>query len=141
MSFQIKIDTNETNPEMLDKLLKEKLVDFVAMDIKTSFEKYEKLVNSSINLEDIKKSIALVSKFPEYEFRITLFPEILKEDLIKIAEYLKANNANKAFFIQQFRAENCLNEEAEKAIPYQKKDIEDMLDLIKDYFVKIRFRN
>lgn len=141
LGFQVKIDTNGTNPEMLDKLLREKLVDVIAMDIKTSFEKYEKLVNTSINLEDIKKSIAIVSKFPQYEFRTTLFPEIKKEDLIEIAEYLKSAEANKAFFIHQFRNDTCLDKDFESMSPYSKEELKNFLNLIKGYFVKSGIRN
>ena len=74
----MKIDPNGSNPEILKKLLKEKLVDFAAMDIKTSFENYEELTGVKANLEEIKKSIEIIKNFPEYEFRTTLFPKIKK---------------------------------------------------------------
>jgi pyruvate formate lyase activating enzyme len=125
---------------MLKELLDKKLVDFVAMDIKTSFENYKKIAGFD-DIEKIKKSISLVSGFPEYEFRITLFPEIKKEDLIKISSYLKENNANKSFVLQQFRNWSCIDKNAEEIKPYTKQEIENFLGLIRQYFKKSGVRN
>ncbi|MEM4230428.1 MAG: anaerobic ribonucleoside-triphosphate reductase activating protein, partial [Candidatus Pacearchaeota archaeon] len=85
LGFKVKIDTNGSYPEILQQLLDKKLVDCVAMDIKTCFEKYKEITNTEVDIEKIKKSILIVAKFPEYEFRITMFPEIKYEDLIKLA--------------------------------------------------------
>lgn len=141
LGFKIKLDTNGTNPEMLKELLDKKLVDYVAMDIKTCFGKYKEIVNADVDLEKIKKSISVVSKFPNYEFRTTLFPKISKGDLIEIAKYLKENKANRAFFIHQFRHENCIDEKAEKMKPYSKEEIGNFSEIIKPYFIKAEIRN
>lgn len=141
LGLKVKIDTNGSCPEILQELLDKKLVDFAAMDIKTCFEKYKELTNAEIDIEKIKKSIELATKFPDYEFRITMFPDIKKEDLIKIAEYLKEKKANKAFFIQQFRPDECLDEKAEKTKPYNKAELEGFLEDIKGYFEKCKLRN
>ncbi|MEM4230427.1 MAG: hypothetical protein QXF25_00935, partial [Candidatus Pacearchaeota archaeon] len=63
------------------------------------------------------------------------------EDLIKLAEYLKENGANKAFFIQQFRPDECLDEKAEKIKPYKKEELENFLEKIRGYFEKCGLRN
>jgi len=141
LGFKLKIETNGAYPGMLKVLLDKKLVDFVSMDIKTSFENYKEITNFDIDIEKIKKAILLISNFPDYEFRITLYPEIKKEDLIKIAEYLKNAGANKAFFIQQFRAENCIDEDAEKFKPYSTHELDGFLEDIKPYFKKAGLRN
>lgn len=142
LGYKIKLETNGSFPEMLRKLINEKLVDFVAMDIKTSFGDYEKIVNSKIDVAKIKQSIGLIvnSKI-DYEFRITMFPEISKENLIELASYLKENKADKALFIQQFRAENCLDKNAENIKPYAKEELEAFLELIKKDFEKAGLRN
>lgn len=140
LGFKVKIDTNGSNPEMLKILLDEKLVDFVAMDIKTSFEKYKEIAGFD-GIEKIKKSIFIVKNFPDYEFRITVFPGINKEDLVEIAGYLKEKNAGKAFFIQQFRNDECLDKSFEKIKPYKKEKLEEFLSLIKNNFEKAGIRN
>jgi pyruvate formate lyase activating enzyme len=143
IGFKVKIDTNGSYPGMLQELLDKRLVDFIAMDIKTCFEKYKSVVNTNteVDLEKIKKSIEIVTKFPDYEFRTTLFPEITKQDLLEVARYLKEKNANRAFFIQQFRPDECLDEEAEKIKPYTKAELECFGEDIKGYFEKFGIRN
>ena len=140
LGFKVKIDTNGSNPKLLKELFEKNLADCVAMDIKTSFGNYKK-ISGFDDIEKIKKSIFLVTKFPEYEFRITMFPEIKKEDLLEISEYLKKNNANKAFFLQQFRNWDCIDKSAEEIKPYKKEEIENFLNLVRNYFDKSGVRN
>ena len=77
LGFKVKLDTNGSNPDILKELLQKNLVDFVAMDIKTSFENYKEITGSKIALGKIKESILIVSKFPDYEFRTTIAPRIV----------------------------------------------------------------
>lgn len=141
LGFKVKIDTNGTNPEMLQELLDKKLVEYAAMDVKTSFGKYNEITKTKVEMDKIKKSIEIVKKFPEYEFRTTVFPDVAKEDILEIAKYLKEHGANKKFFIHQFRNETCLDAEAEKAKPYSKEQIGEFLEEIKGYFEKCEARN
>ena len=58
----VKLDTNGTNFDVLDHLIKEKLVDYVAMDIKAPIEDYEKITLVKNNIENINNSIDLLLK-------------------------------------------------------------------------------
>lgn len=92
MGYLVKLDTNGTRPDVLDGLLSEGLVDYVAMDIKNSKEKY--LASSGVSqniLPDIEKSIALLreERVP-YEFRTTLvYGMQTEEDMKEIGAWLK----------------------------------------------------
>lgn len=101
MGFLVKLDTNGSNPEMLEKIIKENLIDYVAMDIKAPFENYEKIVKISIVSDKLKKSVSLVinSGLP-HEFRTTVAKSLTSfDDLRKIAESIKgADN----YFLQKF---------------------------------------
>jgi pyruvate formate lyase activating enzyme len=141
IGFKIKLDTNGSNPERLKEFLDNGLVEYLAMDIKTSFEKYKELINFDWDIEKIKKSIFLVSQFPEYEFRITLSPVVKKEDLLSIVKYLKENRINKSFFLHQFKPDSCINGEFEKMTPYKDSQILEFHELIKDFFEKCGVRN
>jgi pyruvate formate lyase activating enzyme len=142
LGYKVKVDTNGTNPEMLEKLLKNKLADYIAMDIKAPFRKYEQVVKARVKIENLKKSIDIIKRFPEYEFRITIVPGLInKDDLIEIAEYLKKNKANKAFYLQGFRNKICLNKKFEKIKPYSKQDMQKFYEAIKGYFKKCEIRN
>jgi pyruvate formate lyase activating enzyme len=101
MGFAVKIDTNGSQPQVIKELLAEKLLDYIAMDIKAPLEKYEEIVNVPVNPESIKESIKLVikSKIP-YEFRTTVVQSQLDEkDILHIAKLISgAQN----FVLQKF---------------------------------------
>lgn len=100
LDLKVKLDTNGTNPNLLKNLIDEKLIDFVAMDIKTIPEKYESLIGKKTDLENIKNSIyILMNSNINYEFRTTFSPDISVEDIVKIAEMIKGA---KSFVIQKY---------------------------------------
>ncbi len=74
--YSIKIDTNGSYPDKLQSIITAELVDYVAMDIKSSFYNYNLLTGSKVNIDSIKNSIKLISNFKDYEFRTTIIPEI-----------------------------------------------------------------
>ena len=57
MGLSVKLDTNGTNPEMLEDLIKKDLVDYIAMDIKAPLESYDKIANVNVNKENIQRSV------------------------------------------------------------------------------------
>ena len=73
MGFAVKLDTNGSQPQVVAELLHEKLLDFIAMDIKAPVEKYKNAVKSSVSREKIRECIDIIlqSKIP-YEFRTTV---------------------------------------------------------------------
>ena len=74
MGFMIKLDTNGSFPERLQKLINDKLIDYIAMDIKSDKEHYIELTDplNNFNINDIEKSIKIISSFKDYEFRTTV---------------------------------------------------------------------
>lgn len=100
MGFQLKLDTNGTNPEMLSALLMEGVLDYVAMDIKNSPEKYS-LTCGGEYLAQVKKSAALLMESgTDYEFRTTVTKQLhTPEDIEAIGKWLAGA---KRYYIQQF---------------------------------------
>lgn len=73
MWLLVKLDSNGRDPEILKKLIKEKLVDYIAMDIKNPIRKYNKIVNIKFDSAPYKKSIKLImNSWIDYEFRTTV---------------------------------------------------------------------
>ena len=108
MGYLVKLDTNGTNPEMVKYLVENKLIDYIAMDIKNDIDKYTPIIGLQTNERNIKKSIEyIMSCGIDYEFRTTLINEYhTLDDMIKIGKLIK--NANK-YFLQKFvDNENCL---------------------------------
>jgi len=101
LGFLVKLDTNGTNPKMLEQLLDKKLLNYIAMDIKAPLEKYQKVVCRLVNVNQIKKSIRLIIKSQiDYEFRTTVVAgQLTKADLIKIGEVIQGA---KNYVLQRF---------------------------------------
>ena len=102
LGYQTKLDTNGTNPEFLSKLINDGLVDYVAMDIKTSFENYPKITDTkNPNTEKVKQSLDfLINSKTDFELRTTLVAEYhSEEDFIKIS---KAVAGTKRYYLQKY---------------------------------------
>ena len=100
--YSVKLDTNGMHPEMLEMILNEKLVDYVAMDIKNSEEKYPLTCGvQKVDMTKIFKSIdLLMNSGVDYEFRTTVVDELHDEsDFPKIGEMIKGA---KRYFLQRF---------------------------------------
>lgn len=103
--FNIKLDTNGSNPLMLKKLINKNLVDYVAMDIKTVPEKtkYMKITNSKDPeiVEKVKNSIRILRKSKiEYQLRTTIHPDFHSKPVI---EMLKGEFSDENYVLQEFR--------------------------------------
>jgi pyruvate formate lyase activating enzyme len=113
----VKLDTNGTNPVMLKKLIDEKLVDYVAMDVKNSENKYEETTRSKNSMDNIKKSIKMIidagnKGLIDYEFRATVLPRLHDAESIKgIGELV---NGAKIFYLQKFKTEQSLVDDSFK---------------------------
>lgn len=103
LGYKVKLDTNGYSPDKLKPLIDENLIDFVAMDIKNSLEKYP--LTGGIEDFDptrIQKTVQmLINGKINYEFRTTAVKEFhTSDDFMKIAELIKGA---KAYFIQNFK--------------------------------------
>jgi pyruvate formate lyase activating enzyme len=101
LGFHTKLDTNGTKPDIMVELINSKLVDFIAMDIKHDFAKYDFACGVQARIEDIIRSIDLIKTCGvDYEFRTTIVPGIHSgNDIISIAKNI---GGAKKFVIQEF---------------------------------------
>ena len=100
--YKVKLDTNGSRPEVLKRIIDNDLVDYVAMDIKNIFEDYDVTAGTTVNIEDIKKSIHILKNSNiDYEFRTTVVRELHSfEKIEKILEYIGSESK---YFIQNYR--------------------------------------
>ncbi len=112
---------------MIETLLKENLVDAIAMDVKAPLEEisYARLTGVPVDLKAIKKSIDLIRKSPvEKIFRITVVPEMLtEEDIYRVAEDLYPIDK---LLLQQFSPENTLDPQLKQETPWPQEKIEEV---------------
>ena len=102
LGYAIKLDTNGAFPARLKALCEEGLIDFVAMDIKNSPEKYEKTAGVKVNMDAISESVdfLLHGNIP-YEFRTTVVKELHSgNDFVQIGRWIRGANR---YFLQTFR--------------------------------------
>jgi pyruvate formate lyase activating enzyme len=102
MGYKVKLDTNGYDPIQLDHLFKEGLVDYVAMDIKNSLDKYAKTAGcAELDLTRIKLSVDLIRDSGlDYEFRTTVVRELhTMEDMYEIACWLQGSMA---YYLQSY---------------------------------------
>ncbi|KKQ51773.1 MAG: hypothetical protein US70_C0013G0024 [Parcubacteria group bacterium GW2011_GWD2_38_11] len=113
MGFKVKLDSNGTRPDVLRKIIKEKLVDFIAMDIKSSPENYSKSVGLIVDIQRIKLSVKMIMNSGiAYEFRTTVVPGIHQEkDFEKIAKWIKGA---KAYYLQEYREMRTIDSNMKK---------------------------
>ena len=113
LGYSVKLDTNASRPDVLEKLIRENLIDYVAVDIKAPPQFYSNVCGSEIDISKIEKSIKLLNKFSDYEFRTTIVPFyeddknirfLNTDDIIETAGWIKNLTAYEShkYFIQKF---------------------------------------
>jgi pyruvate formate lyase activating enzyme len=140
LGFLVKLDTNGTRPEILEKVIKEKRIDYVAMDFKAPIDDYQKVVNVKFDWEKIKKSVKVIKEGGiDYEFRTTVLPKLIgKEDIAKMAKYLQG--ASK-WYLQKFKSEVDLVNMDYKDLPsYTDKEMDELVGVAKKYFKNVSWR-
>ncbi|MCA9405010.1 MAG: anaerobic ribonucleoside-triphosphate reductase activating protein [Candidatus Omnitrophica bacterium] len=102
MGYLLKLDTNGSRPHIIRAVIQQKLVDYIAMDVKTSFEKYQKAIGINFPVELIQESIELIKDSSiTHEFRTTVVQPFCKyADVCKISSILKGE---KTYRLQPFR--------------------------------------
>jgi len=133
LGYLVKLDTNGSNPKMLKKLIKTKLIDYVAMDMKLPKERYPEIFGKRVKIEDIEESIKILKEGKvDYEFRTTVVPTVLnKEDILKIAKWIRGA---KRYYLQNFRPEKTIDPEFEKIKPYPQEYLLEIQKAISPFF-------
>ncbi len=101
LGLKVKLDTNGTRPEILERLLKKNILDYVALDIKAVPERYEAVAGCPVSASKLTKSIELLRcQAPDFEFRLTLVPGLHRlEDMAPYGRFLKKG----PLYLQNFR--------------------------------------
>lgn len=101
IGLKVKLDTNGSNPKVLKELVNNKLIDYVAMDIKHSLDRYETIAKCKVNEKALKESIKILKNGDvDYEFRTTIIKNYHTIDDIKsIYKLVKGSK----YYIQNFR--------------------------------------
>lgn len=140
LGFLVKLDTNGTNFAMLKSLVVAKQVDYVAMDIKQTLEKYSLVTPiTSELLVQVKQSLEyLLSKQVPYEFRTTVLPKFFsREDFKAIGELIKGADH---YYLQQFRPQLTLDPTLKDAISFGPEELKEFQTLLNTYVAHCEIR-
>ncbi len=151
LGFLVKLDTNGTNPEITKKLIANRLIDYIAMDIKTSPKKYLKCAKNKLLLDNVLQTIDIIKSirihscsidsypFVLYEFRTTVVPGLVEEsDFDDIGKLLQGA---KNYSLQQFRNEKTLTKSWGRIKPYSPNDLEKFAAIMKKYVKNVTIKN
>ncbi|MCG2695793.1 radical SAM protein [Candidatus Parcubacteria bacterium] len=161
LGYLVKLDTNGTNPEMLNYLINpapflkprckrtghskrcgvaKKLIDYIAMDIKGSQVKYKKITGSAVSFNKIKKSVKIIieSGLP-HEFRTTIIPGLTTQaDMREIGKIIKG--ADK-WFLQKIKTDiDLIDNKLKKIKPTSNKELEEMQKIGSLYIKQCKIR-
>jgi pyruvate formate lyase activating enzyme len=145
LEFLVKLDTNGSNPVMLKELIDQKLIDYVAMDIKTSKKsegfKYENVFIEGIKMQDIERSVDILKQGKvNFEFRTTVVNTIhKKQDFLDIAKWIGGKNIK--YYLQNFRAEKTIDSKFENIKPYSRDFYIEVIKEISPYFEICQLRD
>lgn len=111
MGFLVKLDSNGTNPDIIEKAAKDKLVDYLAMDVKAPLEKYSFVAGVKVNIENIRRSIRVIMNSGlEYQFRTTVVKQFLSvDDLRQICLLIRGASQ---YVLQRFKHSGKLVDES-----------------------------
>ncbi len=139
LGFDVKLDTDGYFPDRLSSILDKGIVDYVAMDIKTSPEKYSYACGRKVDFSRIKSSIELImDRAKEYEFRTTAVPKIVElNDFLKIAELIEGAEL---YAIHEFRPIETINKEFTKIKPYPHEFLEEAKRIVSPFVRKVEIR-
>jgi pyruvate formate lyase activating enzyme len=139
LNISVKIDTNGSRPRMLRKLMDERLVDYVAMDVKAPLRRYPEVVRFKVDIDDVRRSIKLLRRGSiDHEFRTTVVPGLLDgDDLEEIAHVL---SGSKRYVLQQFKPGRTLCQEYAEVEPYGEVELRAFREKVAPYFGECKLR-
>ncbi len=137
--FLVKLDSNGYEPLVLEKLIQENIIDYIAMDIKNSPEKYAETAGlKKIDISRIIKSVEIIKNSGiDYEFRTTVMKEFHnKEDIIKINDWL---GNSKKYVLQNY---NPKEGQVEDKIftPFSQEELEEFKEIFSENIQRVEIR-
>lgn len=136
LGFLVKLDTNGTNPDIIKQALKKNVVDYIAMDIKATPEKYNDITDTDVHYENIQKSKKLIqSSSIEYEFRTTVIKGFHTPKMLE--SIFKSCQNCKKYTIQNYRNGKTLNPVWRQYNGFSAEELEDMKKTAQKYISNV----
>ncbi len=140
LGYKIKLDTNGTNPDMLKELLTAKVLDYVAMDIKSSPRGYNQVTGIDTDMNKLSRSVnMLIGSEVPHEFRSTIVPGLHSRD--DIEEMGKMVSGAQKWFLQKFKSDmDLVNSEFETMPGFSDVELGEMKKIAERFVAECRVR-
>ena len=136
--FSVKLDTNGRYPKVIKDLLEKKLIDYIAMDIKNPFSKYEAITDVKENINTYIESIKIIMNSSiDYEFRTTVIKWVHSDE--DIEDIVKNISWAKKYYLQNFSSGNTLKKDFDWK-SFNSKDLEKFKKIAEKYVEKVGIR-
>jgi len=139
MGYLIKLDSNGSHPEAVEKAIKLKIADYLAMDVKAPLKKYREVTHSKVDISKIKNSIELIMNSGlDYELRTTIAKsQLCKEDIIEIGKLIKGA---KLYVLQKFIPSKSLDPKFLNETTYSDEEFKYLKSALESYVVNCLVR-
>ena len=138
--LKVKLDTNGCKPKLINQLIDNQLLDYIAMDVKSSFANSQEIIGKDGFESVIRDSIDLIKNSNiNYEFRTTVVPTLHdKKEIKKIAKLVEGA---KYHYLQNFKAKNTLDSKLMDAQGFPPAKLKEFKEILLDYVEKVYIRN
>lgn len=137
LGYSVKLDTNGSFPEKLKSLVNKKLADYVAMDIKNSYEKYALTAGTPVDIDAVSESVEfLLSGAVEYEFRTTIVKGF--HTVENVADIASRIRGAKRYFLQSFKDSGDIIDEGCEGV--SREALAEMLAAVQKYVPSCELR-
>ncbi len=132
MGFLVKVDTNGSRPETIERIIDGKLADYIAMDAKGPLDRYGDITNSKVDTGKIRKSLELIKNSGQsHEFRTTVVKSQLSDDdIMAIGRYVDGASS---FVLQEFVPSKTLDPSFMNELSHTPKKFSELKEVVKDY--------
>lgn len=128
MGYLVKLDTNGYYPDSLERMLEDRLLDFVSMDIKSSVRKYRQACGVHVDWWQVERAVSLLNRSPvDHEFRTTMVRGLV--DIGDIPEMALVLGNTAPWVLQSFRPQSTLDPDYAQVLPYNEDEMAQMLRL------------
>lgn len=133
MDLAICLRTNGSNPDVVQKLTKDMLIDKISVDFKTSFERYVEVADTFVKVEDVIKTFELIQKETvEIEYRTVLCPDFIGyKEIAKMGTFLE--NKRGKWILSEFSGRDVLNGSKLSGNFYDEESLNKLLDFAFEY--------
>ena len=138
--FKVKLDTNGSNPKVVKNLLTNKLIDYIALDIKSSLENYNWFSEDEATADRVRETIKIIKNADiEHEFRTTVVPGLHdKKEMKKIGNLVDEDDK---YVVQNFKPAKTYNNKYENKKRFSDERLQEFANVIEDKCKLIQIKN